>query len=106
MSACHKRLSKNTLDVYRLTKSLIGSENSADHAWDFLSNWFNLSFLGRRASMHGPINEAVAYRSRVDKGSIKELSTLTGNAILQLLILSVIYLSTIHANEDKPTRFC
>jgi hypothetical protein len=23
-----------------LTRSLMGSENSADHAWDFLSNWF------------------------------------------------------------------
>ena len=23
-----------------MTRSLIGSENSADHAWDFLSNWF------------------------------------------------------------------
>jgi hypothetical protein len=26
--------------VYRLTKSLIGSEKSADQAWDFLSSWF------------------------------------------------------------------
>jgi hypothetical protein len=23
-----------------LTRSLMGSENSADHAWDFLSSWF------------------------------------------------------------------
>ncbi|MCY1557053.1 hypothetical protein D9M68_938650 [compost metagenome] len=39
MSACHRRLSKKTLAVYRLTNSLMGSENRADQASDFLSSW-------------------------------------------------------------------
>ena len=60
----------------------MGSENSADQAWDFLSNWFNLNFQERIC-----------------------LSAQAGNAILKQLILSALQSSFMKTTRPIFAEF-